>query len=121
MGAFEKTAFITKHFTRGEVGTPPSGSVSGATVVALSSDTVCKLGRGIISVADHVIGRGRVALRLVRSSEVLHGARGDWVGSRGIRIGGRVRLGVSRPIVVWRRWLVVETVGFGGSVACLHR
>lgn len=110
----------TYHFSRSEVGTSPSGGVSGTTVVALSPDTVCELSRCIVSVADQIIGRGLVVLRLVRRSKVLHGAGGDWVGSRGIGIRGRVRLGVSRAVVVWRRRLVVEAVCFRSGVPCLH-
>ena len=110
----------TYDFTRSQVGTSPCGGVSGATVVTLPSDAVCKLGRGIVSVTDQIIGLRLVALRLVRGPKVLHGAGGDLVGSGGVRIGGRVRLGVSRAVVVWRGRLVVETVSFGGSVTCLH-
>ena len=111
---------VTYDFTRGEVGTPPSGGVSGTTIVAFSPDAVRELGRRVISVTDEIIGRSLVVLRLVRRPKVLHGARGDWVGGRGISVGRRVRLGVPRAVVMWRGRLMVETVGFGGSVSCLH-
>jgi len=110
----------TYNFARREVGTPPSGGVSGATVVALPPYAVCELGRGIIGVADQIVGWRRVVLGLVRRPEILHWAGGDWVGSRGVGIGRRVRLGVSRAVVVWRGRLVVEAVSFRGSVSCLH-
>lgn len=120
MGAFEKTALVAKHFTRGKIGAPPGRGVGGTTIVAFPPDTVCKLCGGIISIPDHIIGWGLVALRLVGRPEVLHGARGDRVGGWGVGIGRRVRLGVSGPIVVRRGWLVVETVSFRGGVTCLH-
>jgi len=110
----------TYHFARGEVGTSPSGGVSGATVVALSSDAVSQLCCSVVSVADQIIGRGLIVLRLVRSPKVLHGAGRDWVGSRGVGIRGRVGLGVSRAVIMWRGRLVVETVCLGGGVPCLH-
>jgi len=40
MSALKKTALVAEHFARGEVGTSPSGGVSGAAVVALSPDAV---------------------------------------------------------------------------------
>lgn len=110
----------TYDFTRSKVGTSPSGGVSGATVVALPPDAVSKFGRSIVSVANQIVGLRLVALGLVRSSEVLHGAGGNLVGSRGVRIRGRIRLGVSGAVVVWRGRLVMKTVCFGGSVTCLH-
>ena len=110
----------TYNFARSEVGTPPSRGVGGTTVVTLSPDTVCEFRRGIIGVADEIIGRGLVALGLVGRPEVLHWAGRDRVGGRGVRVGGRVRLGVSGAVVVWRGWLVVEAVCLRGGVTCLH-
>jgi hypothetical protein len=110
----------TYDFARSEVGTSPGGGVSGTTVVTLSPDTVCELGGGVVSVANEVVCLRLVVLGLVRRPEVLHWTGGDRVGSRGVGIGGRVRLGVSRAVVVWRRRLVVETVSLGGGVSCLH-
>ena len=110
----------TYDFARSEVGTPPGRGVSGSAVVTLSPDAVCELGRGIVGVANQIIGRGLVVLGLVRGSEILHWAGRDRVGSRGVRVGGRVRLGVSRAIVVWRGRLVVEAVCLRGGVSCLH-
>ena len=105
MGALKKTALVaelaknglktlnmragskdTYDFPRGEVGTSPSGGVSGATVVALPSDAVCQFCRCVVSITDQIIGRGWVVLGLVRTSELLHGAGGDLVRSRRIRI-----------------------------------
>ena len=139
MSAFKKTALVaelgsgesmrtetrggwkdTYHFSWGEVGPPPSGGISGTTVVALSPDTVSQLGCCVVGVADQIIGRGLIVLRLVRRPKVLHGVGRDWVGSRGIGIRRRVCLGVSRAIVMWRGRLVVKTVRFGGGVPCLH-
>jgi len=110
----------TYNFARGEVGTPPSRGVGGTTVVTLPPDAVCELGRGIISVANQIVGRRLVALGLVRRPEILHWTRRDWVGSRGVGIGGRVRLRVSGAIVMGRGRLVVEAVCFRGGVSCLH-
>jgi hypothetical protein len=115
----QKTALVAQDFTRGQVRTSPGGGVSGATVVALPPDAVCKFGRCVVRVADQIIGRGLVVLGGVRRPEVLHGARGDLVG-RGVRIRRRIRLGVSIAVVMWRGRLVVETVRLGGSVTCLH-
>ena len=114
------TEGYTYHLARGEVGTPPSGGISSTAVVALPPDAVRELCRGVVGVANQIIGRRLVVLRLVRGPEVLHGAGRDWVRSRRVGIGGRVRLGVSRPIVVWRGRLVVEPVCLRGSVSCLH-
>lgn len=55
----------------------------------------------VVGVADQIIGRGLVVPILVKRPGVLHGARRDWVGSRGIGIGGRVGLGVSRTVAMW--------------------
>jgi hypothetical protein len=110
----------TYDFARSEIGTSPGGGVSGTTVVTLSPDTVCEFGGGVVSVANEVVCLRLVVLGLVRRPEVLHWTGGDRVGGRGVGIGGRVRLGVSRAVVVWRRRLVVETVSLGGGVSCLH-
>jgi hypothetical protein len=40
MSTFEKTAFVAENFSRGEVGTSPSGGVSSTAVVALPPDAV---------------------------------------------------------------------------------
>ena len=111
---------VTYHLARSEVGTPPSRGVGGTTVVTLPPDAVREFCRGVVGVTNQIIGRGLVVLRLVRGPKVLHGAGRDWIGSRRVRIGGRVRLGVSRAIVVWRGRLVVEAVRLRGSVSCLH-
>ena len=110
----------TYNFTRSEVGAPPSGGVGGTTVVTLPPDTVCELGRGIVRVANQIIGGRLIVLGLVRRSEILHWAGRDRVGGRGVRIGGRVRLRVSGAIVMGRGRLVVEAVCFRSGVSCLH-
>jgi hypothetical protein len=40
VSAFKETTFVAEHFSRGKVGTSPSGGIGGTTVVALSPDTV---------------------------------------------------------------------------------
>ena len=110
----------TYNFSRSKIGTPPSGSVGGTTVVTLPPDTVCELGGGIVSVANQIIGRRLIVLGLVRGPEILHWAGRDRVGGGRVRIGGRVRLRVSGAIVMGRGRLVVEAVCFRSGVSRLH-